>query len=371
VIVVAGAGMAGLVAAARLRELEIEPRVLEKGNRVGGSMFLSSGVIWRHRRFEAFRDECPDGDPGLQAAIFERLDERLDWLESLGAPVLARETGNPETVGRRFDPRRLTAALARRAGPIALDGALRDLDADTVILATGGFGALLARRLGVALRANPWSEGDGLALARDRGAAVTSGMEQFYGRVVPAPPAVVGEVDYVRAAQLYGQFAEVVDVDGTQFFAGEPSWSENDLAQAIARQPGGEAWYVVDAEAMAQSVRQRSVSDMIDVAEQLGGDVRRAASIAKLGVGLRAAGRLRCAPFTAVRVTVGVTHTIGGLLVDTDGRVLGEDGGTLGGLYAAGVDAGGVATGGYASGLAAALVLGCAAAEAVARSESV
>ena len=55
-----------------------------------------------------------------------------------------------------------------------------------------------------------------------------------------------------------------------------------------------------------------------------------------------------------------MTHTIGGLQVDTQARVVGVDG-----LWAAGVDAGGVATGGYASGLAQALVLGLAAAESI------
>ena len=36
--------------------------------------------------------------------VFERLDADLRWLESLGAPVLERETGNPLTTGTRFDP---------------------------------------------------------------------------------------------------------------------------------------------------------------------------------------------------------------------------------------------------------------------------
>src|SRR2546423_983355 len=58
--VVAGAGMAGLVAGARLRELGVEARVLEKGDRAGGSMLLSSGVVWRYRSFDAFRETCPD-----------------------------------------------------------------------------------------------------------------------------------------------------------------------------------------------------------------------------------------------------------------------------------------------------------------------
>jgi succinate dehydrogenase/fumarate reductase flavoprotein subunit len=65
-------------------------------------------------------------------------------------------------------------------------------------------------------------------------------------------------------------------------------------------------------------------------------------------------------------VAAAVTHTIGGLRIDTCTRVLAENEAPLEGLYAAGVDAGGVATGGYASGLAQALVLGLAAAETIA-----
>ena len=66
-------------------------------------------------------------------------------------------------------------------------------------------------------------------------------------------------------------------------------------------------------------------------------------------------------PGIAVHVAAAVTHTLGGIRVDTNARVVGVDG-----LWAAGVDAGGVAVGGYASGLAQALVLGLAAAEDVA-----
>ncbi|MGZ8782522.1 MAG: FAD-binding protein, partial [Gaiellaceae bacterium] len=81
---VAGAGMAGLVAAARARELGDSPVVLEKGDRAGGSMLLSSGVIWRHRTLDDFRSECPGGDPALQRRLVDELDDALDWLESLG-----------------------------------------------------------------------------------------------------------------------------------------------------------------------------------------------------------------------------------------------------------------------------------------------
>ena len=42
----------------------------------------------------------------MQRLVHERLDDDLAWLERLGAEVVRRETGNPATVGVRFDTRR-------------------------------------------------------------------------------------------------------------------------------------------------------------------------------------------------------------------------------------------------------------------------
>jgi fumarate reductase flavoprotein subunit len=334
--------MAGLVAAARLRELGREVAVLEKGTRPGGSMLLSSCVIWRHRSFEAFAAECPDGDPALQRLVWERLDDGLGWLESLGAPIAARETGNPLTTGVRFDARGLTEALVRMAGGVRLETPLGEPDGE-VVLATGGFGVRFARERGLALRAAPWSDGGGVSFARARGAALSRGQAEFYGRAMPAPPARWGEADFVRAAQLYGRWARVLDDGGRDVFDGEPAWHENDLVQALARVPS--AWYVVDDADLAQRVGVRTVGELVAVAEELGGDVRREAGT------------------TAVRVAAAVTHTIGGLRIDSRARALDEAGEPLAGLHAAGADAGGIFAGGYGSGLAAALVLGLAAAE--------
>jgi succinate dehydrogenase/fumarate reductase flavoprotein subunit len=346
--------MAGLCAAARARELGLAAVVLEKGDRVGGSMLLSSCVVWRHRSLDEFRAECSGGDPVLQRAVFEGVDEGLGWLESLGAPVIERVTGNPRTTGVRFEPRGLTEALARAAGDVRLRTSLPNDAEDPLVLATGGFGAELARRRGLALRGNRWSEGDGLRFARARGAATAGDPEEFYGRVLPAVP--VPEHEFVRAAQLYGRFAVVLDAHGAELPVGL-SWSEVELPQALAR-AGGSGWLAVDGGALDERVRGRSVADMVAVAEELGAEVRRSDSVEGLGFpGLRSA-RLAEPPFAAVSVCAGVTHTLGGLRVDERARVLREDGSAIEGLYAAGADVGGIATGGYASGLAAALVLG-------------
>ena len=353
-MVIAGAGMAGLCAAARARELGVAAKVLEKGDRPGGSMLLSSGVVWRYRSLDEFRSECPNGDPVLQRLIVERLDDALDWLESLGAPVDRRETGNARTLGRRFDPRRLTEALVRAAGDVRTDhvpvpgkGTAPD---EPLVLATGGFPVRLARELGLPIRSNRWSEGDGLALALARGAETTAGMTEFYGRAMPAPPASWGEGEFVDHAQLYGHFAQVFDESGDEIAVEADDWSENGLVQEIAHR-GGKAWFVVAPDALGRETPYGTVAEVIERARSAGGTVEE-----------RHDGSL------AVHVVAAVTHTIGGLAIDERARVLGHDGKPIEGLYAAGVDAGGWSTGGYASGLAAALVFGLMAAEEIASS---
>jgi succinate dehydrogenase/fumarate reductase flavoprotein subunit len=241
----------------------------------------------------------------------------------------------------RFDPPGLTDALVRAAGEIRFETPLPDEPERPLVLATGGFGARLARERGLLVRSNPWSEGDGLDWATARGAATVGPLDEFYGRVMPAPPARIGEADFVPLAQLYGRLARVRDERGEPFFDGPPSWSENDLVQAIARLPGGRAWFEVERELLGHP----EVGPRIEAARRAGGTV------------VERDGRV------AVHVAASVTHTIGGLRIDERARVLDGEGRPIRGLYAAGADAGGISTGGYASGLAAALVFGRIAAE--------
>jgi fumarate reductase flavoprotein subunit len=357
--------MAGLCAAARARELGAEPVLLEKGDRPGGSMLLSSGVIWRYRSFEDFRAQCPRGDPTLQRLVFERLDEGLAWLESLGAPIVERGTGNALTTGVRFEPGGLTDALVRAAGDVRLRRRVlfghgrgtvpRTWPEETVVLATGGFQGdreLVERYVRPAaplrLRANPWSAGDGLRLALERGAALSDGLDEFYGRNMA--DVEFAEHEFVPFAQVYGRYARVFNEHGEEFFDGDVSWSEVDLVQATARQPGARAWYVLDESALEQRVRGRPVRAIVAEAPTR-------ADPATLPF------RAPEGAVAAVRVAAAITHTIGGIRIDERTQVLGEDGPPLDRLYATGADAGGISAGGYASGLASALVLGRIAAE--------
>jgi succinate dehydrogenase/fumarate reductase flavoprotein subunit len=346
-LVVAGAGMAGLAAAARARELGARVALLEAAPEPGGSMRWSSGVFWRHRQWGDLRAECPDGDEALQRRIWEGFDAALAWLVELGAPVVHDGTGNPRTTGARLDPAGLTRALVDAAGGAELGARLTTLPRDVpVILATGGFHAdrdLLARHVTpeaehLLIRGGPCSRGDGLRLGLDAGGTASSGLDEIYGRAMPAPPARIEPADWVALSQLYARHADVVGADGERHEA--RTWSEIDVVQWLARRPGAAGTFRVSARGMGERVRERTVSDMVAAAEAAGAPVRRDA-----GGGAE------------VDVRAAVTTTLGGLRTDADGRV-------ADGVWAAGADAGGWATGGWASGLGAALVMGRAAAEA-------
>jgi fumarate reductase flavoprotein subunit len=336
--------MAGLVAAAEARRLGAQPVVLEKLAEPGGSMRLSSGVIWRHRDFDRFRADCPAGDERLQARLFQRLDGDLRWLEALGAPVSERATGNPLTIGVRFDSERLTAALVSAAtgadAAVRCEAALTELPDDApVVLGTGGFGAnrellhehVTAEADHVFIRAAPGGTGDGLRLGVAAGGEVSRGIDQVYARLMPAPPARIEPADLVHLSQLYAAHATVTNESGERYST--HTWSEIDVAQWAARQPRARAWLTVARARLGERVRERSVGEMVDAAELAGAPVRREGDD------------------VTVETVAGITTTLGGLAIDTHAEV-------VPGVFCCGADAGGIATGGYASGLAGALVFG-------------
>jgi fumarate reductase flavoprotein subunit len=431
-VVVAGGGLAGLVAARRALELGASVILLEKGDRLGGSFVYSSGYVWTYRDLPTFRREAPGGDVALQRQILERLAPGLSWLENLDAPVLARETGNPLTSGARFAPRPtvqvLSDSIVAAGGWVLMRASLEELvqdasgrvagvrfvtaedhkveEADAVILASGGFaanselvGRYITRGRGkLRLRAHPWSTGAGFLAALAAGAQESAGLDEFYGRNLPAPPAAFPPERFVEVSQLYGRHAVALNGHGERYADEAADWSETALTLATARQPDLRAWYLVDGEGLRRRVRERSVGDMVATAREVGGTVLEAGTEVELARRLEERGvpadrvlrtlegynaavaagsaakltpprgdpaaALKTPPFVAVEVAPAITHTIGGLAVDEGCRVLRRHGGRpLPGLYAAGVEVGGVSVGGYTSGLASAVVFGRTAAE--------
>jgi fumarate reductase flavoprotein subunit len=420
-----------LVAALRAIELGARVTLLEKGDRLGGSFIYSSGYVWSYRDLQTFRQQVPGGEIPLQMLILRWLEPSIEWLEERSLPALSRETGNPLTTGARLDPRRTVESLARRidasGGRILLStplvglsqvsggrivgarigagGEISVAEADVVILASGGFAAnpeLVGRYIiqgpgTMRLRAHPWSTGDGLLAALDAGGLASAGLDEFYGRNLPAPPADFTPEEFVEVSQLYGRYAVAINQNGERYADEGGDWSETALVRATARQPGLRAWYVLDAASLRNRVRERTVDEMVATARRVGGPVLRARSLEELAESLAErsvpkanvlrtldeynaaatngdlspqrsapAAPLKDPPFFAVEVAPTITHTVGGLAVDESCRVLRrEGGGPLPGLFAAGVEVGGVSVGGYTSGLAAALVFGLVAATSV------
>src|SRR4051794_40146244 len=203
-LLVLGAGMAGLGAAAKAASEGASVVLVEKDEAIGGSAAYA-GFIWTAPTVEVMHEVNPDGDPVLGRRIVEGYDDALAFVRSLGVHL-----ADPVTVlgygrGCATDMANFLLACERivrdrgellvRASAERLlieDGAVtgaevrtatgeaRTIRAASTLLATGGFGGdpdLRAELIAPAardlpLRANRQSVGDGLRLGESAGAAV-------------------------------------------------------------------------------------------------------------------------------------------------------------------------------------------------------
>src|SRR5206468_6144277 len=167
------------------------------------------------------------------------------------------------------------------------------------------------------------------------GASESAGVDEFYGRNLAAVPQISSD-QFVSLAQVYARHARVENLTGDVYEA--RTWSEIDVVQWTARQPGARAHYVVPDDALGERVRERTIGEVIEAARAAGAPVERHDGE------------------TVVEVVAGITTTLGGIAIDDRGRA-------VDGVWAAGADAGGISTGGWTSALASALVFGLRAAE--------
>ena len=446
-VVVAGGGMAGLCAALAAAEAGADVTLIEKSHSLGGSLRLSGGLVWTYADDRTAERLVPLGDPLLQHLVIGELTDDLAWLEGNGVELGQPARSRPHSIGREISPVQFIDAMSKSLDEhgvaIALDAGLasisRDergqvnrfhgvagrkeatsltIETDAVILATGGFQGnpeLVRRLLGVRpenvqLRANRWSTGDGLLAAQGIGAALSPGIAQFYGHALAAPPAVFPPELMREASQFYGNRGLALNLAGRRFVDEAAGVGEEHVNAALALQPAGRGFYVVDAaaadstagpgvhvqtaidRAIAYGAPYAKASTLEGLCDQLGqfGVARanaldtltsyRCAMVSGQQVDLHPRRSsdlnvLATAPFQAVGVQAGLTFTMGGLAVDAECRVLSRSRSTssltgpldgfnddaavpIGGLFAAGCDLGGVNYGGYMGGLAAALVTG-------------
>ena len=283
-----------------------------------------------------------------------------------------------------------------------------------VVLGSGGFQAdpgMRARYLGEAwskakVRGTRHNAGDGLRMALAAGAARAGDWASCHSVAWDADAPASGDHEPTnRHTKQSYPLGIIVNSAGERFFdegADFRNYTYARLGAAIIEQPGSVAFQVFDdktapllrrEEYEVPGIIRHEARDPRSLAEMAGIDpdglehtVCSFNSATRSGGfdpttldGLATRGAeppksnwaqpLDRPPYVAVKVTCGITFTFGGLKIDVDGRVIGDDGQPITGLYAAGEIVGGLFFGNYpgGSGLLAGTVFGRRAGRAAAR----
>ena len=242
------------------------------------------------------------------------------------------------------------------------DGNTVVVNAKSVILATGGFGANLdmvtqykPELAGFMTTNAAGAQGQGIEMATAIGAG-TVDMDQ-----IQIHPTVEANTAALITEGLRGDGAILVNANGERFI--DEVGTRDVVSAAEIAQPGSYSWLIVD-QAMvdASSVIQgyikkgytKTGATYEELAKELDVDPATFANTMETWNGYVEAkndpdfGRtsfanpLDTAPYYAIKVTAGVHHTMGGLTINTNTEVLKEDGTVIPGLFAAGEVTGGV-----------------------------
>ncbi len=267
------------------------------------------------------------------------------------------------------------------------------LGAASVILATGGFQGdrdLLRRYLGdgpaarLRIRSVPECSGDGLKMGQALGARDSINMDAFYGHTMGDAPLPMSE--FQPSTPYFARNGILLNSQGKRFVDEGSSLLEEANPQAACRQPGENYYLICDAgmwagPAVTQGAAQGSDAplreiDWMERARRLSMPLHQTPNLAALishlgdeGLPVDAVAQeldaysravadgtqaqldppragnvfaLGTPPYYALRCSAGITATCGGMAIDETGAVLARAGGTIPGLYGAGIDAGGV-----------------------------
>ena len=242
------------------------------------------------------------------------------------------------------------------------DGNTVVVNAKSVILATGGFGANLdmvtqykPELAGFMTTNAAGAQGQGIEMATAIGAG-TVDMDQ-----IQIHPTVEANTAALITEGLRGDGAILVNANGERFI--DEVGTRDVVSAAEIAQPGSYSWLIVDqAMADASSVIQgyikkgytKTGATYEELAKELDVDPATFANTMETWNGYVEAkndpdfGRtsfanpLNNGPYYAIKVTAGVNHTMGGVTINSATEVLKEDGTVIPGLFAAGEVTGGV-----------------------------
>src|SRR5690348_2090503 len=86
-MLVAGAGLAGMTAAASVARDGGRVLVMEKSPQVGGSSLMSGGVVWTAQDAELLIRQCPKANPDLIRILLEDYPRLIEWFRSFEVEV--------------------------------------------------------------------------------------------------------------------------------------------------------------------------------------------------------------------------------------------------------------------------------------------
>lgn len=317
-LLVIGAGMAGLTAAARAAVAGRSVTVVEVGDDVGGSARVA-GYVWTAPDREVMAQQNPHGDPALRDALVDGFAGGVNWIRSVGVTV-----GPPQPIlgfgrGHKFDTNHYLDTCKRlvldNGGKLLLRSATEELMTDggrvigvrvrdrdgtadiragNTLLATGGFQGsrdLCARYVHpeagtMPLRSNPNSAGAGLRLAQQVGAATGVDDAGFYGHLMPAGVEFRDSGDFVDLSLYYSEHALLFNATGHRFV--DETLGDHLTTMALLDQPEGRGLLVADArvhrEWMVASYVEGAVAvDKFALASKRGGRVGMAEDLSDLG----------------------------------------------------------------------------------------
>jgi succinate dehydrogenase/fumarate reductase flavoprotein subunit len=276
-LLIIGAGMAGLTAAARAVRNGLSVTVTEIGAEAGGSA-LFAGYAWTAPSHDVMDRHNPRGDRSLKRALVDRFAEGTSWIRSLGVQVNDAQRVLSFGRGHQFDThhyldtcRRLlqgsgelllktdTERLLVENGVVvgaevrSADGRRRQVRARSTLLATGGFQGDPALRTAhihphadrMQLRSNPHSRGGGYRLASQAGATTGHDDAGFYGHLIPSGIPFADPADFVDMSLYYSEHALLFNLHNERFV--DETLGDHLTAMALLEQPESRGLLLADA----------------------------------------------------------------------------------------------------------------------------
>lgn len=413
-LLIVGSGAAGFTASMAAREAGAKNLIMIEKMAVpgGNSQLAAGGMNAAGTKFQKqagiednpqlmFDDTTKGGknvsNPDLVRVLADKSNESIEWLDKHGATLSHVGQGGGSSAARMHGPAdgafvgpylskffrdeaaksnldlRLNTKLVKliKGTNGEITGALvkgkhtgiYQIDAKAVILATGGIGANpeLIQKLRpdispeVKTSNQPGSQGDGIILGENVGAAVVDAKEiQLNPTLLVGSPVIVSET-------VRGAGAVFVNKEGKRFIS--ELTTRDKTSAAVSKQTGGVAYEIFD-QKVRDKVKQTGAAFELGLAkegrtlEELGKNAgidpkNLAATIAQYNKYAEAGndpefGRPKISAkvdtpnFYAIEVTPAIHYYMGGLKINPQAKVIDKNGKVIEGLFAAGEVTGGV-----------------------------